>query len=186
MLGLRTPRQHMGREERGGFKNTIAPTAADIKDEKVRRSTALLRRMHGLDADPHFVTNSSGRYECSLCHTLHTTVQSFVLHRSGRRHRGRLARAQKSAAARPECIRTRSLLVGGLRGFGVEIEFGKARRHPVYRFDETPSGNFLYVSAEPYRVLGFRYEGHVTGDHLSEYFDTKERRYFLHFFVRSC
>lgn len=176
---------YVDREGRGSFKNTVAPTASDIKDEKARRSTALLRRLHGLNADPHFVTNSSGRYECSLCHTLHTTVQSFVLHKNGKRHRERLARTQRKAVARPEYIRTRSLLVGEQRGFGVEIEFVKARRHPVYRFDETPSGNFLYISAEPYRVLGFRYEGRVTGDHLSEHFDAKERKYFLHFFVSS-
>nr|AAT12311.1 spliceosome-associated protein 62 [Antonospora locustae] len=177
---------HIDREERGGFKNTVPPTIADIKDEKVRRSTALLKRLHGLDADPHFVTNNSGRYECSLCRTLHTTVQSFILHKSGKRHCKMLAGAQIRAVARPGYIRTRSLLMDGLRGFGVEIEFVKARKHPVYRFEETSSGNFLYISAVPYKVLGFRYEGQVTGDNLSEYFDEKERRYFLHFFVHSC
>lgn len=172
------------REGRSGSKNTVAPTAASIKDERVRRSAALLKKMHGLDADPHFVTNSSGRFECGLCHTLHTTVHSFVLHRGGKRHRERLARARRRATARPAYVRTRSLLKNGLRGFGVEIEFGKTRRHPVYEFEETSSGSILYICAEQYGVLGFRYEGRVTGNYLSEYFDVKERRYFLHFFLQ--
>lgn len=174
----------MNREDRAGSKNSMAPTLADLKNERAKKSDALLRRMYGLNTDMHFCTNSGGKYECSLCHTVHTTIQSFAAHRAGKRHSARAKRQIARPAPKIGNVKVRGLVKDGLHGFGVEIELGKARQRPQYKFVETQNESIVYVCAEPYKVRGFRYKGNVVSDHFSEHFDAKERRYFLHFFMR--
>lgn len=172
-------------QDRLGTKNTTEPTAAEIRGEKARKSKAMLKKIHGLEEDPHFVVNASGKYECNLCHTVHTTVQSFVMHRYGKKHGENVKRKHKILSLRASDIRIRSLLKEGLKGFSLQISLEKGRRWPSYCFVESPGEGIVYVEADPYRTVGFRYKGSVLCDYLSEYFDPKEKVYILQFFLKT-
>lgn len=161
----------------------MEPTAADLRSERARKSKAILKKMYNLESNPYFAVNANGRYECSLCHTVHTTIQSFVLHRDGKKHNESLKQRQRKLNLRPSDIRLRSLLKEGLRGFGLEIRVEKARKWPVYKFIESSGEGIVYVEVDPYRTVGFRYRGSIVCNHLSEHFDPREKKYFLHFFM---
>ena len=86
-----------------------------------------------LRADPYFMKNHLGSYECKLCLTLHTNEGSYLAHTQGKKHQQNLARRaaklQKDRVAQPaeatKRVPTRRIIKIGRPGYKVRRTYDR-------------------------------------------------------------
>ena len=63
-----------------------------LKLQRKERLRSLTAEVFDVKNDPYLLRNHVGTFECKLCCTLHRTLESYVLHTEGNKHKDNLAR----------------------------------------------------------------------------------------------
>lgn len=161
--------------ERKGVKKNIKLNKSQYKTKKYLKRNELIIQQNKLDTDKYFTTNLNGRYECSLCNTVHTTIESYVKHRSGKKHVEKIQNLTKKLKNLQYF--GKKIIKRGKEGFVIEVNINDFT-YPEYSFEEN-NGTFISFSFKNYNTFSYFVNYLIEEETFYDFYDKKLRKYFF-------
>ncbi|KCZ74949.1 hypothetical protein H311_04081, partial [Anncaliia algerae PRA109] len=146
------------------------------KTKKYLKRRELLLENNNLLKDRYFGTNINGRYECILCHTLHTTVESYVRHKNGKKHNEKINIQNKPIKVLKHC--GKKIMRNKIEGFVIEVNINDFT-YPKYSFEEK-NGTFIHFHFKDYKPFTYFVNYFINEKSLSDFYDKKSRKYYFY------
>ncbi|RVD90835.1 splicing factor 3A subunit 2 [Tubulinosema ratisbonensis] len=162
-------------EERKGVKKHIKLNKSQYKTKKLEKQKELLIQEHKLVADKYFTINSNGRYECSLCNTVHTTIESFVRHKNGKKHKEKIQINLKPLKNLQHF--GKKLIKKSQEGFVIEVNISDFT-YPNY-FLTKNNGTFILFNFKGYAPFTYFLNYSVNEESFYDFYDRKLKKYFF-------